>query len=77
MAPQVLGHAPIIWDAPHPHNLLLALWLGFGLIGLTGFALITEDIIEARPQTIWLYPLIIYLPLLIIILSQLFIFSNY
>jgi len=39
-APQVLGHAPLEWNMPHPHNIFLGFWLNAGLLGflaLLGF----------------------------------------
>jgi len=33
-APEVLGHAPMEWNIPHPHNLYFAFWLNAGLLGL-------------------------------------------
>ena len=38
MGPDILGHAPMEWNIPHPHNLFLAFWLNAGLLGL--FALL-------------------------------------
>lgn len=36
-APETLGHAPLEWNMPHPHNVFLGFWLGAGLLGLLGF----------------------------------------
>ncbi|MBN1258614.1 O-antigen ligase family protein [Candidatus Peregrinibacteria bacterium] len=36
-----LGHVPMEWNIPHPHNIFLAFWLNAGLLGLLAlFALI-------------------------------------
>jgi O-antigen ligase len=32
--PRVLGHAPMEWNIPHPHNIFFAFWLNAGLLGL-------------------------------------------
>jgi hypothetical protein len=37
-APEVLGHAPYEWVMIHPHNLILALWLNTGLLGLVSMS---------------------------------------
>jgi O-antigen ligase len=39
-APITLGHAPLEWNMPHPHNIFLAFWLNAGIIGLAGFIFI-------------------------------------
>jgi len=36
-APLVLGHAPMEWNMPHPHNVFLGFWLNAGLLGLAAF----------------------------------------
>ncbi len=36
-APLVLGHAPMEWNMPHPHNIFLGFWLNAGLLGLAAF----------------------------------------
>ncbi len=32
--PRILGHAPMEWNIPHPHNIFFAFWLNAGLLGL-------------------------------------------
>jgi O-antigen ligase len=32
--PKILGHAPMEWNIPHPHNIFFAFWLNAGLLGL-------------------------------------------
>lgn len=39
-APVTLGHAPLEWNMPHPHNIFLGFWINTGLIGLLAFLLI-------------------------------------
>ena len=39
-APITLGHAPLEWNMPHPHNIFLGFWMNAGLIGLIAFILI-------------------------------------
>ncbi len=36
-APETLGHAPLEWNMPHPHNIFLGFWLNAGLVGLLAF----------------------------------------
>jgi O-antigen ligase len=36
-APLVLGHAPMEWNMPHPHNIFLGFWLNAGFLGLAAF----------------------------------------
>lgn len=39
-APLVLGHAPMEWNMPHPHNIFLGFWLNAGLLGLVAFIIL-------------------------------------
>jgi len=52
-APLVLGHAPMEWNMPHPHNIFLGFWLNAGLLGLVSF--LTLLVLAHRRFT---YPLI-------------------
>lgn len=36
-APRVLQRAPLEWNMPHSHNILLGFWLNAGFLGLVGF----------------------------------------
>ena len=51
-ATEILGHHPMEWNMPHPHNIFLAFWLNTGIIGL--FAFIFLLILAHRKIT---YPL--------------------
>lgn len=35
-----LGHVPMEWNIPHPHNIFFAFWLNAGLLGLLAFLLL-------------------------------------
>jgi len=35
--PDYLGHAPMEWNIPHPHNIFFAFWLNAGLLGILAF----------------------------------------
>ncbi len=59
-APETLGHAPLEWNMPHPHNIFLGFWLNAGLVGLVAF-LILIVLIHIR----FTYPLIAMWGLLI------------
>lgn len=37
--PRILGHAPMEWNIPHPHNIFFAFWLNAGLLGLLALLL--------------------------------------
>lgn len=39
-AVNILGHVPFEWNMLHPHNLFLAMWLNFGLLGLAAFTFV-------------------------------------
>jgi O-antigen ligase len=52
-APLVLGHAPMEWNMPHPHNIFLGFWLNAGILGLAAF--LTLLVLAHRRFT---YPLI-------------------
>lgn len=39
-APLVLGHAPMEWNMPHPHNIFLGFWLNAGILGLAAFIIL-------------------------------------
>lgn len=39
-ATRVLGHYPMEWNMPHPHNVFLAFWLNTGIIGFFAFIFI-------------------------------------
>jgi len=59
-APRVLGHTPMEWNMPHPHNIFLGFWLNAGLLGLLSlFALI----VLAHRR--WTYPLVAFWGILI------------
>lgn len=36
-AHEILGHLPMEWGLPHPHNLWLGFWFNAGILGLIGF----------------------------------------
>jgi len=38
--PVILGHPPMEWNIPHPHNIFFAFWLNAGLLGLLGLLVI-------------------------------------
>lgn len=40
----VLGHTPIEWSVPLPHNIFLAFWLVLGLPGLIGLVLLIQQV---------------------------------
>ncbi len=52
-APLVLGHSPMEWNMPHPHNIFLGFWLNAGLLGLVSFLIL---LVLAHRQ--FTYPLI-------------------
>jgi O-antigen ligase len=52
-APLVLGHAPMEWNMPHPHNIFLGFWLNAGLLGLAAFL-----VLLALAHSRFTYPLI-------------------
>ena len=58
--PSILGHAPMEWNIPHPHNIFFAFWLNAGLLGL--IALFAFIVLAHRRFT---YPLIAFWGLLI------------
>ncbi|MFH1012326.1 MAG: O-antigen ligase family protein [Candidatus Peregrinibacteria bacterium] len=39
-ARDVLGHDPMEWNVPHPHNIFFAFWLNAGVLGLLSFLLL-------------------------------------
>ncbi|MBI5411627.1 O-antigen ligase family protein [Candidatus Peregrinibacteria bacterium] len=39
-AVRVLGHSPLEWNMPHPHNIFLAFWMNAGLAGLIALLLL-------------------------------------
>ncbi len=53
--PHILGHAPMEWNIPHPHNIFFAFWLNAGLLGL--LALILFIILAHRGFT---FPLVAF-----------------
>lgn len=59
-SPRILGHAPMEWNIPHPHNIFFAFWLNAGLLGL--IALI---IFIAFAHSRFTYPLIVLWGILI------------
>ena len=59
-APVTLGHAPLEWNMPHPHNIFLGFWMNAGLIGLIAFILI---VVLAHQK--FTYPLIVLWGILI------------
>jgi len=58
--PYILGHAPMEWNIPHPHNIFFAFWLNAGLLGL--IALFMFIVFAHRRFT---YPLVAFWGLLI------------
>ena len=52
-ASEALGHPPMEWNIPHPHNIFMAFWFNAGLLGL--LSLITFLFLTHRGIT---YPLI-------------------
>lgn len=52
-APEVLKRAPLEWNMPHSHNIVLGFWINAGLLGLLGFLILV--ILAHRSFT---YPLI-------------------
>jgi O-antigen ligase len=58
--PDILGHAPMEWNIPHPHNIFFAFWLNAGLLGLLALLMI---IVFADFR--FTYPLIAFWGLLI------------
>jgi O-antigen ligase len=58
--PEILGHAPMEWNIPHPHNIFFAFWLNAGLLGLISLLLII--VLAHRRFT---YPLIAFWGILI------------
>jgi len=55
-----LGHIPMEWNIPHPHNIFLAFWLNSGLLGLLAFLAL---IILAHCR--FTYPLVVFWGILI------------
>lgn len=58
--PRILGHTPMEWNIPHPHNIFFAFWLSAGLLGL--LALLAFIVFAHFRFT---YPLIVFWGILI------------